>query len=490
MVCIHRKHGIDWGHGILEGLNNHMTNLCLQPVTLAGAEVLPLVEGGKGIAVSDGASAGAWAAAGGVGTFSAVNARIPGEEHLGRLDTYTSRSRPARHAEMIERAIRGGIAQAKIAYETACQRGRIHMNVMWEMGGVEEILNGILSKVKGLVHGVTCGAGMPFRLAEICAKYNVKYYPIVSSARAFNILWKRAYSRFSEWLGGVVYEDPWLAGGHNGLSTQENETLPEPPEPRVKQLREVMRQCGLPDFVPIIMAGGVWCLSEWANWVNNPSLGATAFQFGTRPLLTQESPIPMTWKQKLLTLKRGDIILNRLSPTGFPSSAVTNSFLCGLMARSERQVGFSSVQDAEFSEPLSTGTGRTVFTRQVDQERMASWRANGFDVALETPSQTLVFVTQADREEIDEDRRRCVGCLSACRFSGWQQDGSCPVHISPDPRHFCIQKSLQEISLGGDPDRFLMFCGHQGYRFAEDPFYKGGFIPTVQQLMDRLQLGL
>ena len=37
-------------------------------------DVLPLIEGGKGISVSNGETCGAWAAAGAVGTFSAVNA--------------------------------------------------------------------------------------------------------------------------------------------------------------------------------------------------------------------------------------------------------------------------------------------------------------------------------------------------------------------------------------------------------------------------------
>jgi NAD(P)H-dependent flavin oxidoreductase YrpB (nitropropane dioxygenase family) len=48
----------------------------VQPLVMSGAEVWPLVEGGKGVAVSDGQSCGAWAAAGGVGTFSGVNADI------------------------------------------------------------------------------------------------------------------------------------------------------------------------------------------------------------------------------------------------------------------------------------------------------------------------------------------------------------------------------------------------------------------------------
>ena len=48
----------------------------------------------------------------------------------------------------------------------------------------------------------------------------------MSSARAFRALWKRAYHKFRDWLGGVVYEDPWLAGGHNGLSNSEDPQQP------------------------------------------------------------------------------------------------------------------------------------------------------------------------------------------------------------------------------------------------------------------------
>ena len=34
---------------------------------------------------------------------------------------------------------------------------------------------------------------------------------------------------------------------------------------------------------------------DWNDWIDNPELGKIAFQFGTRPLLTQESPIPPEW---------------------------------------------------------------------------------------------------------------------------------------------------------------------------------------------------
>ena len=46
----------------------------LNSLKISGADVLPLIEGGKGVAVTSGKSSGAWAEAGGVGTISGVNA--------------------------------------------------------------------------------------------------------------------------------------------------------------------------------------------------------------------------------------------------------------------------------------------------------------------------------------------------------------------------------------------------------------------------------
>jgi hypothetical protein len=35
-----------------------------------------------------------------------------------------------------------------------------------------------------------------------------------------------------------------------------------------------------------------------------------------------------------------------------------------------------------------------------------------------------------------------------------------------------------------------MFAGHNAYRFASDPYYANGFVPSVGQLVDRLLAGL
>ena len=461
----------------------------LNPIIVSGREVLPFVEGGKGISVSNGESSGAWAAAGGVGTFSGVNADARDLHGEVIPQTYLGRTRRERHEELIAFAISGAVHQARVAWETAGGNGRIHMNILWEMGGAERILTAVLEGAKGLIHGVTCGAGMPYKIAEISARYGVHYYPIISSARAFRALWKRAYHRFQEWLGGVVYEDPWLAGGHDGLSNAEDPLKPEPPLPRIIELRRQMNEFGL-HSTPIIMAGGVWFLREWQDFLDNPDVGPVAFQFGTRPLLTQESPISAAWKKRLLTLQSGDILLHRFSPTGFYSSAVRNEFLNELEEQSRRQVAFTATPVGDHTEAFPVGArGRLVYLTAPDKAHAEAWRAQGYTDALRTPDSTLIFVTPARAEIIHRDQIECMGCLSACQFSNWAQTEEGSTGKKADPRSFCIQKTLQDISHGADVENQLMFAGHNAYRFAEDPFYSNGFVPTVRQLVARIQTG-
>ena len=90
----------------------------LRPLLVSDREVLPLVEGGKGISISNGESSGAWAAAGGVGTFSGVNA--DSYDANGNLlgfagDTYTWNSRN-------ELAAIAGVDSASFQYDALVRR--------------------------------------------------------------------------------------------------------------------------------------------------------------------------------------------------------------------------------------------------------------------------------------------------------------------------------------------------------------------------------
>lgn len=461
----------------------------LKPVMVSGREVLPIIEGGKGVGASNGKSAGAFAAARAVGTISGVNQLEYDADGKVIPLVYHGKTRVEKHRELVENGIRAGIQHAKWAHEISNGQGRIHMNILWEMGGAAEVMEGVLTGAKGLVHGVTCGAGMPYRLSEIAAKYGVHYHPIVSSMRAFRALWKRSYSKYAELLGSVVYEDPWLAGGHNGLSNGEDPERPEDPYPRVVELRKFMNEVGL-HHVPIIMAGGAWHLKDWEHWLDNPDVGPVAFQFGTRPLLTKESPIPEEWKQRLMTLKKGDVFLNQFSPTGFYSSAVNNSFIKELRARGERQVPFSTEAEGYRTEPYGFGPRkRPHYVTPEDLEKINGWAQLGFTEAMKTPEDTFIFVTPEKAQEILTDQVECMGCLSHCRFSNWKDHDDYTTGKKADPRSFCIQKTLQDIVRGGPLDHNLMFSGHNAYKFATDPFYSNGFVPTVGELVDRIMTG-
>ena len=76
----------------------------LKPILYGGREVWPLVEGGKGVSATNHASSGAWAAAGGIGTVSAVNADSYDPE--GRIipQIYKALTRRERHEELIQYA--------------------------------------------------------------------------------------------------------------------------------------------------------------------------------------------------------------------------------------------------------------------------------------------------------------------------------------------------------------------------------------------------
>ena len=250
-----------------------------------------------------------------------------------------------------------------------------------------------------------------------------------------------------------------------------------------------MNELGL-NSVPIVMAGGVWFLRDWADWIEDPEVAPVAFQFGTRPLLTQESPISEEWKRRLLGLSEGDIFLNKFSPTGFYSSAVRNEFLKELKERSDRQIAFLEEPVGELNNEFKIGArGRVIYVTAADKERAEKWISQGFTDGLRTPDSTVIFVAPEKSKQIQIDQSECMGCLSQCQFSNWAQNEAGTTSRRPDPRSYCIQKTLQDIVHGELVDEQLMFAGHNAYKFKDDPFYSNGFIPTVKQLIDQLHTG-
>ena len=442
----------------------------LNKLNISGAMVYPLIEGGKGINGTDGKSSGAWAKEGGVGTISMVSPTEISLEGTIIPEIFHEKIRAKRHREMVEYAIRGGISQAQIARDIAGDNGRIHINMLWEMADSQEVIARVLDGAKGLIHGV-----------------KVYYYPIISSARAMAILWKRSFSKYSEYLGGVVYEDPWLAGGHNGLSNAEDPLAPQRPYERLVELRQTLKNIGLPDL-PIIIAGGVWSLSDWQDYIDNPELGNVAFQFGTRPMITKESPISDAWKMLMMHAQKGDVILQKFSPTGFFSSAIKNNFLSNLMRRKKAEINYSDSKTDEMTLLLPISPHKAVYINPADKTKVEEQRKLGYSMIKETPDSTLVFLTPNEWIEMQKQRAECVGCLSQCQFSGWSSAKGSTGKL-PDPRTYCIHNTLMNIGHGGDIQENLAFAGHNVYRFSQDPLYAHNHIPSVHELFKAILSG-
>jgi hypothetical protein len=133
----------------------------VQPIRYAGREVWPLVEGGKGVSATNHMSSGAWAAAGGIGTVSAVNADSYDPEGKIVPQVYHALTRRDRHEELINYAIAGATEQVRRAYEMADGKGAININVLWEMGGAQRILHGVLERTRGMVSGSPAAPACP-----------------------------------------------------------------------------------------------------------------------------------------------------------------------------------------------------------------------------------------------------------------------------------------------------------------------------------------
>jgi hypothetical protein len=158
--------------------------------------------------------------------------------------------------------------------------------------------------------------------------------------------------------------------------------------------------------------------------------------------------------------------------------------------RNDRQVAYLANPDGEYDTPYAMGPrNRKVFVTKADRAKIEEWVSEGFTEAMRTPDSTLIFVSDERKNKIVTDQVECMGCLSACKFSNWAQGESGTTGRKTDPRSYCIQKTLQNIAHGAEPDLQLMFAGHNAYRFASDPFYANGYVPTVRQLVDRIKTG-
>lgn len=275
---------------------------------------LPIIQGGMGIGISLSGLAVAVANAGAVGVIATAG--------IGHTeDDWNTNSK-----EADRRALQKEIRKAKAGTD-----GIIGVNIMVALSDFDELVQCAVNEGADILF---LGAGLPISLPKTLpldqlSELATKFVPIVSSARAAEIVFKAWQKRYSHVPDAVVVEGP-LAGGHLGFK---KEQIDDPGYSLEKILPEVIsmvepyeQQFGR--SIPVIAAGGIYTGADIYKFMN---LGARGVQMGTRFVATHECDASPKFKQAYIDCSRENIIIID-SPVGLPGRAIGSSFLNSLAA--------------------------------------------------------------------------------------------------------------------------------------------------------------
>lgn len=263
-----------------------------------------LVQGGMGIGVSGYRLAGNVAKEGGIGIISTAN--IGYREN----DFYTNTN------EANLRAIEKEIDQAR----KISPNGVLGINIMVAVNNYADMVKTCVRKGIDLI---ISGAGLPKDLPEYIKNTKTKIAPIVSSARAANLISKMWIKKYDYVPDMIVVEGP-EAGGHLGYSLEELESdlkLEDIIPDVVEEAKELEKQYN--KNVPVIAAGGIYDGKDIAKFLK---MGASGVQMATRFVATEECDADKKFKEAYLNAKKEEIKIIK-SPVGMPGRALYNKFI-------------------------------------------------------------------------------------------------------------------------------------------------------------------
>jgi nitronate monooxygenase len=159
---------------------------------------------------------------------------------------------------------------------------------------------------------IISGGGLPLSLPSIKRPQGTALVPIVSSARALELICRK-WEKQGYRPDAAVLEGP-LAGGHLGFKHHEIDLESSRLENLLPPVKETSMRHG--DF-PVIVAGGIYSHADIVRFLE---LGADGVQMGTRFLATEESSASVSYKQAVVDARKEDIIVARSpgSPCGMP----------------------------------------------------------------------------------------------------------------------------------------------------------------------------
>ncbi|MEW6054372.1 MAG: nitronate monooxygenase [Nitrospirota bacterium] len=271
----------------------------LPPLFIKGKRIFqPIIQGGMGIGVSLSPLASAVAKEGGVGIISsAALDRLVSQRKGRKVNSYE-----AAYEEVSLSKASGGFTGINIMIALARD--------------YEDSVRGALDAGADFI---ISGAGLPLGLPAIQDPKDTALIPIVSSARALELICKK-WEKLRYRPDAVVLEGP-LAGGHLGFKGDQIDLDSNKLENLLPPVLDTARKYG--DF-PVIVAGGIYTNADIVQFLD---MGARGVQMGTRFLVTEESSATREYKQAVLDVQKEDIIIaiDPGSPCGLPFRVIRQS---------------------------------------------------------------------------------------------------------------------------------------------------------------------
>ncbi len=296
-----------------------------------GPELVPLMLGGMGVDISNTDLALEFARLGGIGHIS--DAMVPTVTDR-RYETEFTKEKLKKYKDNIQNsdksAVKFDLAMVREAQKLHVEQtmtrkrgsGLIFINCMEKltMGAPKETLKTRLeAALDAGIDGITLSAGLhlgTFSLIEEHPRFrDAKLGIIVSSLRAL-ILFLKKNARTGRLPDYVVVEGP-LAGGHLGFGLDwaqyDLKTI-------TAEVLAYLREQDL--AIPVIPAGGIFTGSDAVEYLE---MGAAAVQVATRFTVTRECGLPNDIKQEYFKANPEDVVVNTISPTGYPMRMLKSS---------------------------------------------------------------------------------------------------------------------------------------------------------------------
>ena len=294
-------------------------------------ELVPIVIGGMGVDISTADLALEAARLGGIGHISDAMVKTVADRRFNtkfvkdKLKQY--KYNVANSDKSVVQFDLGQLAEATRLHvgrtmEAKRGSGMVFVNCMEKltMNAPKETLRvRLASALDAGADGITLAAGLhlgSFALIEDHPRFrDAKLGIIVSSLRALQLFLRKS-ARTNRMPDYVVVEGP-LAGGHLGFGMDwaKYDLATIVAEIHAWLLAEKLD-------IPLIPAGGIFTGSDAVSFLEK---GAGAVQVATRFTVTRECGLPEDVQQHYFKASEDEIVVNQISPTGYPMRMLTGS---------------------------------------------------------------------------------------------------------------------------------------------------------------------